>query len=516
MSSLDAGFYFIEDENVPMHVGSVLVFDGPVPSYGDVIRLFVSRLDAVPRYRQKVKALPFHVGRPVWVDDDHFNILYHVRHTAVPSPGGEDQLRNLAGRLFAQKLDDKKPLWEAWLVEGLEGGRWAIISKVHHCMIDGVSGTDMLQLMLDFKRESALPEPREWTPAPQPSTLDLVVDGVRDAVVTPVQHLSALPALARNLRSFNEIVDFGKTVLGSLPGTARRLVTRAATSLNGPIGPHRRWVWARANLAEIKQVRKAAGGTVNDVILTAITRGFRDLLEKRGELTEGMVVRTMVPVSMRKADQHNELNNRVSAVLVNLPVGEADPVKRLASIRAQMDDLKSSRQAAGADVITNLSNFAAPTLMALGSRTAMRFPQQILQTVTTNVPGPRIPLYMLGRPLVEMFPYVPVASTIRITVGIFSYLDRFTFGINADFDGVPDVQLLADGIRAGFDEMVALAAEAEEKTETAQKVVEAKPAAAKPAAKAAAKPAPKPRAVRSTTKAAPKTSVNGVKPETTA
>ncbi|MEU0884587.1 wax ester/triacylglycerol synthase family O-acyltransferase [Lentzea sp. NPDC005914] len=518
MSSLDAGFYFIEDENVPMHVGSVLVFDGPAPSYGDVIRLFVSRLDQVPRYRQKVKALPFHVGRPVWVDDDHFNILYHVRHTAVPTPGGEDQLRNLAGRIFAQKLDDKKPLWEAWLVEGLEGGRWAIISKVHHCMIDGVSGSDMLQLLLDFKQETALPEPKEWKPAPTPSTLDLVVDGVRDAVVTPVQHLSALPALARNMRSLNEILDFGKTVLGSLPGTARRLVTRAATSLNGPIGPHRRWVWARANLAEIKKVRSVAGGTVNDVILTAITRGFRDLLEKRGELTEGMVVRTMVPVSMRKSDQHNELNNRVSAVLVNLPVGEADPVKRLASIRAQMDDLKSSRQAAGADVITNLSNFAAPTLMALGSRTAMRFPQQILQTVTTNVPGPRIPLYMLGRPLVEMFPYVPVASTIRITVGIFSYLDKFTFGINADFDGVPDVQLLADGIRAGFDELVTLAAEAEEKAEAA-KPVAVKPAAVKPAAvktgaakPAAAKPAPKPRSVKPTAKAA----TNGVKPETTA
>lgn len=462
MSSLDAGFYFIEDENVPMHVGSVLVFDGPAPSYGDVIRLFVSRLDQVPRYRQRVKALPFHVGRPVWVDDDHFQILYHVRHTAVPSPGGEDQLRNLAGRIFAQKLDNNKPLWEAWLVEGLEGGRWAIISKVHHCMIDGVAGTDMLQLLLDFKQESTLPEPKNWKPEPTPSTLDLMVDGVRDAVLTPVQHLSALPALARNLRSFSEILDFGKSVLASLPGTARRLITRAATSLNGPNGPHRRWVWARANLAEIKQVRKVTGGTVNDVILAAITRGFRDLLEKRGELTDDMVVRTMVPVSMRASDQHGELNNRVSAVLVNLPVGESDARARLTEIRAQMDDLKSSRQAAGADVLTNLSNFAAPTLMALGSRTAMRFPQNIMQTITTNVPGPRVPLFMLGRPMVEMFPYVPTASTVRITVGIFSYMNNFTFGINADFDGVPDVQILADGIRAGFDELVAIAAAAEE------------------------------------------------------
>jgi diacylglycerol O-acyltransferase len=218
-------------------------------------------------------------------------------------------------------------------------------------------------------------------------------------------------------------------------------------------------VWARANLAEIKQVRKVTGGTVNDVILAAITSGFRDLLSKRGELAEGTVVRTMVPVSVRSSRERNRVNNRVSAVLVNLPVSEPDPLKRLSAIREQMDDLKSSRHAAGADVLTGLGNFAAPTLLALGSRTAMRFPQQFLQTVTTNVPGPRMPLHMLGRRLTEMYPYVPIASTLRISVGIFSYLDQITFGINADFDGVPDVQVLADGIRAGFDELVAVSAE---------------------------------------------------------
>jgi diacylglycerol O-acyltransferase len=278
-------------------------------------------------------------------------------------------------------------------------------------------------------------------------------------VLTPVKHLTELPALARRLRSGSEILGFGRAVLGSLPGTARRLVTRTASSLNGPIGPHRRWVWARANLAEIKQVRKVTGGTVNDVILAAITRGFRDLLSKRGELTEGTVVRTMVPVSMRSPRERNRLSNRVSAVLVNLPVSDPDPLKRLTAIRQQMDDLKSSRQAAGAGVLTGLGDFAAPILLALGSRTAMRLPQQFLQTVTTTVPGPRVALHMLGRRLTEMYPYVPIASTLRISVGIFSYLDQINFGINADFDGVPDVQVLADGIRAGFDELVAVTAE---------------------------------------------------------
>ncbi|MFD9741630.1 wax ester/triacylglycerol synthase domain-containing protein, partial [Umezawaea sp. NPDC059074] len=218
MSAMDASFYFVEDENVPMHVGSVLVFEGPAPSYGDVIRLFLSKMDSVPRYRQRVRSLPLHVGRPVWVDDDHFQILYHVRHTAVPSPGGDDQLRNLAGRLFAQRLDLTKPLWEIWLVEGLENGRWAIISKVHHCLIDGVAGTDLMQLLLDARKEVALPEPKEWTPQPSPSQLDLVVDGVRDAVLTPVKHLAAIPALARGLRSGSELLDIGRAVLGSLPG----------------------------------------------------------------------------------------------------------------------------------------------------------------------------------------------------------------------------------------------------------------------------------------------------------
>ncbi|MBB5800641.1 WS/DGAT/MGAT family acyltransferase [Saccharothrix ecbatanensis] len=458
MSAMDAGFFFIEDENVPMHVGSVLVFDGPAPSYGDVVRLFAAKLGTVPRYRQRVTALPLHLGWPVWVDDEHFQILYHVRHTAVPAPGADDQLRNLAGRLFAQGLDMTKPLWEVWLVEGLEGGRWAIICKVHHSLVDGIAGSDLMQVLLDRRADTPLPEPVEWRPTPPPSTVDLVLDGMRDAVSAPVKQLARFPAFARRLRDGNgsgsAALDLGRTVLDSLPTTARRLVTATPKTLNGPIGPHRRWLWAKAGLAEIKTVRTVTGGTVNDIILAAVTRGFRDLLAKRDELAEGQVVRSMVPVSTRSSAEKGVLTNRFGAVLVNLPVGEPDPLARLASIREQMDELKSSGQAAGADVLAGLANFAAPALLELGSRTAMRLPQHLVQTITTNVPGPRFPLFMLGRRLTETYPYVPISGNMRISVGIFSYLDQITFGINADFDSVPDVQLLSDGIRAGFDELV--------------------------------------------------------------
>jgi diacylglycerol O-acyltransferase len=451
MSTLDAGFFFMEDDNVPMHVGSVAVFEGPPPSYGDVVRLLVGKLPQVPRYRQVVRTVPLHLGRPAWVDDEHFEVLYHVRHTAVPSPGGPEQLRNLAGRVFAQRLDLAKPLWEMWLVEGLREGRWAIISKVHHCMIDGVAGWDLAAALLDLSPDAEHPAPASWTPEPAPSTAWMVVDGLRDSLAAPLQQLARVPALARNLPTRQEVFDFAR----GLPGTVGRLASPGARSLNGPSGPHRRWEWAQASLSEVKLVRKALGGTVNDVVLAAVTRGFRDLLAARGELAGTQVVRSLVPVSVRAETERGVLNNRVSAVLVNLPVSEPDPVRRLERLREQMDDLKTSRQAVGAQGLTELAGFAAPTLLALGSRLTFRFPQPLMQTVTTNVPGPRFPLFMLGRQLIEMHPYVPIASNIRISVGILSYLDQLYFGINADFDAVPDVGVLSRGIREGFDELVA-------------------------------------------------------------
>jgi diacylglycerol O-acyltransferase / wax synthase len=455
MSVLDTGFYFLEDENVPMHVGSVSVFEGPAPAYGDLVRLLVSKLPRVPRYRQRVRTVPLNLGRPVWVDDEHFQILYHVRHTAVPAPGGAEQLRNLAGRVFAQRLDRAKPLWEMWLVEGLAGGRWALISKVHHCMVDGVAGMDLTTVLLDRDDEpdGGSPERVPWTPRRGPSPVEMIVGGLRDAVLEPLQQVARVPELVRNPPSPGQVLSFGQ----GLVTAAWRLVDRSARTLNGAVGPHRRWEWIQADLGDVRQVRAAFGGTVNDVVLAAVARGFRDLLTARGELEAGSVVRSLVPVSVRASGERGTLNNRISAVLVNLPVGERDPVTRLRHLQEQMEDLKQHRQAIGAQALTGLAGFAAPTLLAMGTRWTFRYPQSLMQTVTTNVPGPRIPLRMLDRRLVEVFPYVPIAYNLRISIGIFSYLDQLDFGVTADFDAVPDVAVLTQGIRDGFDELVARA-----------------------------------------------------------
>jgi diacylglycerol O-acyltransferase / wax synthase len=454
MSATDAGFWYAESENTPMHVGSVAVFEGPAPSYGDVVRLLVSKLPRVPRYRQRVRTVPLQLGRPLWVDDEHFQVLYHVRHTAVPRPGSAEQLRNLAGRVLGQRLDPAKPLWEAWLVEGLEKGRWALISKVHHCMVDGVAGNDLMEMIFDTEPDATRPEPVGWAPRRTPSTAAVLAGTVQETVVHPVRQLATLPALGRVAQAPRALLRTGTAVGASLPALARQLATPVARSLNGPLGPHRRWSWTETSLDAVKQVRAGLGGTVNDVVLTAITRGFRDLLDGRGELSDGLVVRSMVPVSVRRPDERGTLNNQVSAVFVDLPVAEPDPVARLASVRRQMDEHKRLLGALDARSILAMGDFLAPTLLALGTRAGVRAGQPFTQVVTTNVPGPRVPLYVAGRQLCALYPYVPVAAGLRVSIGIFSYLRAMTFGINADFDAFPDVEVLADGICAGMQELV--------------------------------------------------------------
>jgi diacylglycerol O-acyltransferase / wax synthase len=460
MSPTDAGFYYAESENTPLHVGSVAVFDGPAPTYGDVVRLLLSKLPLVPRYRQRVRTVPLQLGRPVWVDDPHFQILYHVRHTAVPSPGGDEQLRNLAGRVLGQRLDLAKPLWELYLVEGLENGRWALISKVHHCMVDGVAGTDLMQLVFDLTPDATHPEPQDWMPQRGPSTLGVVAGAVQDAVTHPLQELTRLPGTGGVRHAARNAARAGRTLAAGVPSVAKRATTSTARSLNGPIGPHRRWAWTDAAFEELKDVRTALGGTVNDVVLSAITRGFRDLLERRGSLSTGLVVRTMVPVSVRRPGERNTLDNRISAVFVDLPVGEGDAVQRLTSVRRQMADHKRMLQTVDARSIIAMGDFVAPTLLSLGVRAAVAASGVWYQAVTTNVPGPRVPLYVLGRRMCSAHAYVPIAGGARVSIGIFSYLDRMTFGINADFDAYPDVDVLAGGIRRGVDELVATARKA--------------------------------------------------------
>src|SRR4051795_1045751 len=457
MSPTDAGFYYAESENTPLHVGSVAVFEGPAPSYGDLVRLLLSKLPLVPRYRQRVREVPLSLGRPMWVDDPPFQILYHVRHTAVPRPGSDEQLRNLAGRVLGQRLDMAKPLWEVWLVEGLENDRWAIISKVHHCMVDGIAGTDLMQVIFDLEPDVTHGEPADWTPQRSPSSAELVAGAVQDTLTHPLRQLTQLPGAGGATRTAKGLLGSTRTMAQSLPQMARQATTPLARTLTGPIGPHRRWAWTDARFEEFKSVRTALGGTVNDVVLTAITRGFRDLLQGRGALTDKAVVRSMVPVSVRRPGERGSLDNLGAAVFVHLPVGERDPQERLARIRTQMDEYKRTMQAVDARSIIAMADFVAPTLLSLGVRAAMELGQFWAQAVTTNVPGPRVPLYVLGRRMYSAHAYVPIGGGTRISIGIFSYLNTMTFGINADFDAFPDVDVLATGIRRGVDELTELA-----------------------------------------------------------
>jgi WS/DGAT/MGAT family acyltransferase len=390
----------------------------------------------------------------VWVDDSHFNLGYHLRHTALPPPGGDQELRNLVGRLMAQQLDRTKPLWEMWMVEGLQDGHWALVSKVHHCMVDGVSGSDLLAVMLDPEREPPRPSLDTWRPKPEPSEVRLVTEALGDLVANPYEQFRAMRSAARGWRQLGELLTEAARGVASLAGLVR---PTAESSLNGPIGPHRRWDWARTTLADVKRVRNALGGTVNDVVLTVLTRGFRDLIMARDESPDGRVVRTLVPVSVRLADERGVYNNRVSAMFAELPVGIADPAERLAAIRKQMDGLKESKQAVAGEVLTSLSGFAPALLLAVGTRVAFRIPQRNVNTVTTNVPGPQQPLYACGRQMLEVFPFVPIAGHLRVGVAIFSYNGMLNYGVTGDYDTAPDVSVLCRGVEDGMAELLKLA-----------------------------------------------------------
>jgi diacylglycerol O-acyltransferase / wax synthase len=454
MSPLDASFLHIEDDSNHMHIGSVAIFEGPAPDYGDFADLVTSKLPQVPRYRQKVRFVPFGIGRPVWVDDPHFNVGYHLRHTALPPPGADQELRNIVGRLMAQQLDRTKPLWEMWMVEGLRDGHWAIVSKVHHCMVDGVSGSDLLAVMLDADREPPRPQPDTWRPEPEPSDAQLIADALRDLVVSPYEQFRALRSATRGWRQLAGLFADTARGVASMAGLVRPTVE---SSLNGPIGPHRRWDWARSTLADIKRIRRTLGGTVNDVVLAALTRGFRDLIIARDESPAGRVVRTLVPVSVRLPDERGVYNNRVSAMFAEFPVGISDPAKRLEAIRAQMDNLKQSKQAVAGEVLTSLSGFAPALLLDLGTRVAFRIPQRNVNTVTTNVPGPQIPLFACGRQMLEAFPFVPIAGRVRVGVAIFSYNGMMNFGVTGDYDTAADIGVLCRGVEDGMSEMLKLA-----------------------------------------------------------
>jgi diacylglycerol O-acyltransferase / wax synthase len=455
LAPLDVSFLYMEGPTTAMHVGGVAVLDPPEGGFDHaaLVELISQRIAMVPRYRQKVRWVPGRLANPVWVDDEDFDVTYHVRRSALPKPGNRAQLRELVGRLQSRQLDRNRPLWEVYLVEGLEGGRVAIVTKTHHAMVDGVSAVDIGTVILDLT-----PTPREvpvddWAPEPAPSGLALMTGAAVDFLKRPTGAIdTARSAVVDVKATAGRVAGLAGGVLAS----ARTLAKQAPSSpLNATISEQRRFGMAATELDDYKRVRKAHGGTVNDVVLATVSGALRAWLLTRGEsVTPTTTVRAMVPVSIRTDDQRGQLGNRVSSYFVDLPVGEGNPVMRLHQVSFAMRGHKESGQAVGADALVQLSGFAPPTIHSLGARVASQMSRRAYNLVVTNVPGPQFPLYAAGARMLEMYPVVPLSKGQAVSIGLTSYDGGVYYGLNADRDAMPDVDVLAQLLEESLAELL--------------------------------------------------------------
>ena len=458
LTAVDASFLHNEHESSHMHVGGVTIFEGPPPAIADFLDHIRSRLHLVPRYRQKLATPPLEAGRPLWIDDPTFNLEYHVRHTALPEPGGEEQLLRLAARIFSQRLDRSKPLWETWMVEGLEHNRFALISKTHHALIDGIAGVDLLTVLFDLTPvpQTIETDGEEWVPRPEPSAAELVAAGVSGLLRTSLNMgARALSAAARPEAAVDRVRD----AVEGVGEVAWAVLNRAPhTPLNVEIGSHRRVAVVRCELDDFKAVKNALGGTVNDVVLTVVSGALREWLHSRGVRTEGLELRGLVPVSIRAEQEHDQLGNRIAAMRGPLPVYIEDPVARLRFVKQAMDGLKESKQAVGAEVLASVNNFAPPTILAQASR--LNFSTRLFNLLVTNIPGPQFPLYLLGRELHDLFPIAFLPENHALAVAIMSYNGKLNFGLLADYDALPDVDVVQHGIEHALEELMEAAGQA--------------------------------------------------------
>jgi diacylglycerol O-acyltransferase / wax synthase len=447
LTGLDSAFLHLEDHGTAhMHVASVMVFEGPAPTYEEMVEHILSRLHLVPRYRQRLAFVPLDQGRPVWTDDPHFNPKYHIRHTGLPHPEDEAELKQLAGRIFSQRLDRSKPLWELWLVAHMAGERFAVIAKTHHALVDGVSGVDITTVLFDASPEPAgTPRPPvPWVARPLPGPAKLLADALVERSTAPAEMVRGARAMMRRPRRALERV---KDALVGVSATTFAGINAPAppSPLNVEIGSHRRYTWIDADLAQFKAIKNSLGGTLNDVVLAAVSLTLGRHMRVQGFDTEGLVLKAMVPVSVRADVDRNAhppaLGNRVAAMWAPLPVGVVDPVECLAEVRLEMDDLKQSSQAVGAEVLTNLAGFAPPTILSQAARLQAR--QRFFNLVVTNVPGPQFPLYLLGRRLKALYPVVPIARRQALGIAVMSYDGHLGFGLLADYDALPELETLA-------------------------------------------------------------------------
>ena len=450
LTGLDSSFLHLERNGTHMHVASTTLFEGPAPPYVEFRDHIAARLDRVPRFRQKLRFVPFGQGRPIWVDDPHLNLAYHVRHTSLPEPGSEQQLRVLAARIFSQQLDRSKPLWELWLVEGLKGDRFAIVGKTHHCLVDGISGVDITTVLFDTQADP--PEndhPLErWTPEPEPSDTQVLTEALLDRALNPRE---VVRGARRFLRGPRRALRKATETVAAAGAFAWAGIAAPESPFNFEIGPHRRFAWVRASLNDLKHVKNELGGTVNDVILAAVAGALGRYMRARGHSTEGLELRAMVPVSVRTVEERGSLGNRLTTMMAPLPVWCEDPVRRLREVRLSMGDLKESKQALGASLLTQLADFAPPTLVGQAARLQSR--QRFFNLVVTNVPGPQFPLYLMGRRMERVFPMVPLAKNQGLCIGVMSYDGQVNFGLIGDYDGMPDLEDVTRELEASVAEL---------------------------------------------------------------
>jgi diacylglycerol O-acyltransferase / wax synthase len=455
LTPIDAAFLHQEGAHSHMHIGGLILVEGPPPATSELLEQIRLRLHLVPRYRHKLAHTAIDSGRPVWVDDPNFNLEYHIRHTALPTPGRWEQLCSLTARIFSQQLDRSKPLWEMWLIEGLEDDRFALITKTHHSLIDGIAGVDLATVLFDLSPD---PPPirhsgRAWQPRPEPGRAELLAAGMRGAMraafalaegaadaLTHPEH--ALTRAREAAEGIGEIIWAG---LNPAP----------ETPLNVPIGPHRRFFGIACQLDDFKTVKNAFGGTVNDVVLAVVTGALRRFLISRGQRTEGVELRALVPVSVRVADEHGEGGNRLVVMRGPLPVYIADPVQRLRFVSHAMDGLKESKQALGAEVIAGAQNFAPPTLLAQASR--LNFSTRLFNLIVTNIPGTQFPLYVLGREMLAAYPVAFLPENHALAIAIMSYNGQMNFGLLGDFDALPDIDEISASISEELQTLLELA-----------------------------------------------------------
>lgn len=462
LSATDASFLVQERTGSHMHIGGITIFEGPCPDLEAFKRYIESRLHMVPRYRQRLVWPPAQAGRPFWVDDPDFHLAYHLRDTALPPPGNDVQLQRLCARIFSQRLDRRKPLWEMWLVDGLSGGRFGMILKSHHAMIDGVAGVDVLTVLLGTEPSEKIEAPQPWRPGPLPTNSELLEVGLREVASAPFKAARGVADLITGRRSArNNATEF---LGGAARAIGETLDVAPRAPLNTTISQHRRYTFVRNSLDEYKEIKKLLEATVNDVVLTVTSDALGRWLRSRHFPTDGLKLRALVPVSTRrkaKRGETAETGNELLAMRGYLPVEEMDALARLNFIKNSMEGLKESNQAIAADALAAVQNFAPPTVLAQASR--INFSTRLFNLLVTNVPGPQIPLYLLGRQMLDAFPVPFLAENHALAVAVTSYNGRINFGILADYDAVPDIQVLADGIADARDDLLDVAAQVKTK-----------------------------------------------------